>query len=134
MAETSSRLPGFYDLSVEERASRVAEWAGLDETECSVLAGAGLAAERADQMIENVVGRYTLPLGIGANFQINGRDYLIPLVVEEPSVVAAVSYAAKLARDGGGFRTGCRPGGKRPSPGDRQARRPQGARRRSIAP
>jgi hydroxymethylglutaryl-CoA reductase len=57
-------------------------------------------------MVENVVGRYSLPFGIGVNFLINGRDYLIPMVIEEPSVVAAVSFAARLARDDGGFRTG----------------------------
>jgi hydroxymethylglutaryl-CoA reductase len=66
----------------------------------------GMGVERGDKMSENVVGRYDLPLGIATNFTINRRDYLIPLVVEEPSVVAAVSFAARLARVGGGFRTG----------------------------
>ncbi|HSR31713.1 MAG TPA: hydroxymethylglutaryl-CoA reductase, degradative [Anaerolineae bacterium] len=105
MAETSSRLPGFYDLSVEERASCVAEWAGLGELECSILAGAGLTAERADQMIENVVGTHALPLGIAPNFVVNDRDYLVPMVIEEPSVVAAAGYMAKIVREAGGFRT-----------------------------
>lgn len=104
MAEKSSRLAGFYKLSIEERAQIVAEWAGLDEAEKAALMGDGLTPEQANHMIENVVGTYALPLGIAANFQINGRDYLIPMVVEEPSVVAAISHAAKLIREGGGFR------------------------------
>jgi hydroxymethylglutaryl-CoA reductase len=101
----SSRLPGFYDLSVEERAARVAEWAGLDEGEQAVLVGGGLAKERADQMIENVVGTHSLPLGIAPNCLVNGRDYLVPMAIEEPSVVAAASYMAKIVRGAGGFRT-----------------------------
>ncbi len=101
----SSRLAGFYRKPIEERAAIVAEWAGLDADDVEALR-AGLSLAQAGQMIENVVGRYTLPLGIGANFIINGRDVLVPMVIEEPSVVAAVSYAAKLARAGGGFRTG----------------------------
>jgi hydroxymethylglutaryl-CoA reductase len=101
----SSRLPGFYELSVEERSKLVAEWAGLDESEHSVLAGAGLASERADQMIENVIGTHSLPLGIAPNFLINDRDYLIPMAIEEPSVVAAASFMARIVREAGGFRT-----------------------------
>ena len=66
---------------------------------------AGLNAAQADNMIENAVGVYALPLGIATNFQINGEEYLIPMVVEEPSVVAAVSNAAKMFREGGGFTT-----------------------------
>lgn len=100
----SSRLPGFYNLSAKERAAKVAEWAGLSHDEQSVLSGAGLALDRAEQMIENVVGTHSLPLGVAANFLINGRDYLIPMAVEEPSVVAAASYMARIARSGGGFR------------------------------
>ncbi len=83
----------------------LAEWAALDAEECATLQD-GLSLAQAGQMIENVVGRYALPLGIGANFVINGRDVLVPMAIEEPSVVAAVSFAAKLARAGGGFRTG----------------------------
>jgi len=101
----SSRLSGFYQKNIPERVALLAEWAGLSADETAVLE-TGLSVAQADKMIENVVGRYSLPLGIGVNFLINRRDYLIPMVVEEPSVVAAVSYAAKLARDGGGFRTG----------------------------
>lgn len=99
----TSRLPGFYNLSVEERAGLVAEWAGLDDAERAVLVGTGLATELAGQMIENVVGTYSLPLGIAANFLINSRDYLIPMAIEEPSVVAAASYMARIVRDAGGF-------------------------------
>ncbi|MCC6458284.1 MAG: hydroxymethylglutaryl-CoA reductase, degradative [Caldilineaceae bacterium] len=101
----TSRLGGFYQLSLNERVATLAAWAALTPEECAWLAQ-GMGVERGDKMIENVVGRYDLPLGIGTNFTINGRDYLIPLVVEEPSVVAAVSFAARLARLGGGFRTG----------------------------
>jgi hydroxymethylglutaryl-CoA reductase len=104
MARTS-RFPGFYALSAEERAHCVAEWAELDDAELLVLAGPGLAVELADQMIENVVGTHSLPLGIAPNFLINDRDYLIPMAIEEPSVVAAASLCAKIVRDAGGFRT-----------------------------
>ena len=103
--EKTSRLPGFYDLSVEARARRVAEWADLDEDELDVLTGPGLVPERAGQMIENVAGTHALPLGIAPNFCVNGRDYLIPMAIEEPSVVAAASYMAKIVREAGGFRT-----------------------------
>lgn len=101
--EKSSRLPGFYKLSLAERVAMVADWADLTEAEQEVLLGQGLSAAQADKMVENALGTYGLPLGIAANFLINGRDYLIPMSVEEPSVVAAVSHAAKIVREGGGF-------------------------------
>jgi hydroxymethylglutaryl-CoA reductase len=101
----TSRLSGFYQLPLPERVATVAAWAQLTPQEVAILTE-GMGVERGDKMIENVIGRYDLPLGIATNFTINGRDYLIPLVVEEPSVVAAVSFAARLARMGGGFRTG----------------------------
>lgn len=104
----TSRLSGFYQKSVAERTAIVAQWAQLTPDEIAVLHD-GLSVAQADKMIENVVGRYSLPIGIGTNFLINDREYLVPMVVEEPSVVAAVSYAAKLARTGGGFRTGSTP-------------------------
>jgi len=103
--DKTSRLPGFYDLSVEERAALVAEWAGLDDAERALLHASGLPLARAGQMIENVVGTYALPLAIAPNFLINGREYLIPMAVEEPSVVAAASYMARIVRDAGGFHT-----------------------------
>lgn len=103
--ERTSRLSGFYQKSVAERTAIIAHWADLAPDEVAAL-HEGLSVAQADKMIENVVGRYSLPLGIGANFLINGQERLVPMVVEEPSVVAAVSYAAKLARSGGGFTTG----------------------------
>ena len=102
-AVKSSRLPGFYKLGLAERVAVVGDWAGLDDEERAILAGRGLQPGQADLMIENVVGTYALPLGIAANFLVNGRDYLIPMAVEEPSVLAAISHAAKLIRAGGGF-------------------------------
>jgi hydroxymethylglutaryl-CoA reductase len=101
----SSRLPGFYDLSVAERADTVAQWAELTNEESAILEE-GLSSAQADQMIENVVGTHALPLGIAANFLINGCNYLIPMAIEEPSVVAGASFAARLVRRGGGFSTG----------------------------
>jgi hydroxymethylglutaryl-CoA reductase len=101
MARTS-RISGFYQLTVDERAEIVAQWAGLTPVDASALQQ-GLAPERAERMIENVAGVYALPLGIAANFLINNRDYLIPMVIEEPSVVAGASFAARLARMEGGF-------------------------------
>jgi hydroxymethylglutaryl-CoA reductase len=101
----NSRLSGFYQLPLVERIATLAVWAELTPEE-TLLLEQGMGVDRGDKMIENVVGRYDLPLGIATNFTVNGRDYLIPLVVEEPSVVAAVSFAARLARQGGGFRTG----------------------------
>ena len=103
--EKSSRLSGFYQLSRPERARIVAAWADLSAEEQAALT-AGLSLEQADFMIENVIGLLTLPLGIAVNFRINGEDILAPMAVEEPSIVAAVSFAARLARAGGGFRTG----------------------------
>lgn len=99
----SSRLSGFYRRSRSERAQIVAAWADLTSEEQAALEGGGLSAGQAEHMIENVIGVYALPLGIATNFLINGRDTLIPMVVEEPSIVAGVSFAAKLAREGGGF-------------------------------
>jgi len=100
----TSRLQGFYKLSVEERVDVLARWAELTAEEVAVLVGQeGLSTSQADHMIENVVGIHGLPLGIAANFLINGRDYLIPMAIEEPSVVAGASFAARLVRAGGGF-------------------------------
>ena len=101
----TSRLPGFYKLSLKDRAAVVAELAGLTASEKAILMGEGLSPDQADQMIENVVGIHALPLGIAVNFLINGQDYLIPMAIEEPSVVAGASFAARLVREGGGFTT-----------------------------
>jgi hydroxymethylglutaryl-CoA reductase len=103
---TTSRLPGFYALPLQERVQQIARIAGLSPDEMQILSGqAGLSAERADQMVENVVGVHALPLGIAANFQVNGQDYLAPMAIEEPSVIAGASFAARLVRDGGGFQS-----------------------------
>lgn len=102
----TSRISGFYKRTLAERAALVAQWANLTPQEQSTLLGiSGLNAAQADNMIENAVGVYALPLGIATNFLINEKDYLIPMVVEEPSVLAAVSNAARLFREGGGFST-----------------------------
>jgi len=101
----TSRIAGFYNRTLSGRLETVAEWAELTEDEVAALGGAmGLDRERAGGMIENVVGLYALPLGIAVNFTVNDRDVLVPMVTEEPSVVAGASFAAKLARAGGGFR------------------------------
>ncbi|MCW4009369.1 MAG: hydroxymethylglutaryl-CoA reductase, degradative [Candidatus Bathyarchaeota archaeon] len=102
----SSAISGFYKLTPNERLTKVKEFAALTDEEAAVLANTGaLPIEVADRMIENVVGAFPLPLGMAVNFQINGKDYLIPMAIEEPSVVAAASYAAKMVRDSGGFQT-----------------------------
>jgi len=100
----SSRISGFYDLPIEGRRSELARRGFLDPEDIPVLEGQrGLTLEQAQHMIENVIGLHSLPLGLGLNFLINGRDVIAPMVVEEPSVVAGASYMAKLARSGGGF-------------------------------
>ncbi len=101
----TSRIPRFYNLTLEERLAQTAASAELTPLELACWATGGLTLEAADHMIENVIGLHSLPLGIGLNFQINGRDVLVPMAVEEPSVVAGASFMAKLARAGGGFQT-----------------------------
>jgi len=102
----SSQISGFYKRSPKERVKLVKEFAGLTDEEVRLLQSTGsLDMELANCMIENVVGAFPIPLGIAVNFLINKRDYLVPMAIEEPSVVAAASYAAKMARDGGGFFT-----------------------------
>ena len=106
MVEKTSRIPKFYQLTPEERLRRVAEFAKLTSEEVRLLKKFGaLGIETANRMIENVVGTFQLPLGIAVNFLINGRDYLIPMAIEEPSVVAAASNAARMTREGGGVFT-----------------------------
>ncbi|RPI21678.1 MAG: hydroxymethylglutaryl-CoA reductase, degradative [Chloroflexota bacterium] len=92
----------FYDLPIEERIQEVAEAAGLNDEEKAALVH-GLSLEQADIMIENVAGIYSLPLGIAQNFVVNGEPVLVPMVIEEPSVVAGASFMARLAAGGGGF-------------------------------
>jgi hydroxymethylglutaryl-CoA reductase len=94
----------FYQLSLAERLERITRLANLSPAEASILEGAaGLSAEQADHMVENAVGVFGLPLGIAQNFIVNGRDVLVPMVIEEPSVVAGASFMARLARPSGGF-------------------------------
>jgi len=100
----SSRIPGFYNLTLAERRTELARRGLLTPEQLAALGGeAGLTVEQAQHMIENVIGLYALPLGVALNFLVNGREVLIPMVVEEPSIVAGASYMAKLARAGGGF-------------------------------
>lgn len=94
----------FYNLSLEERARWLAEQTGLLPEDIAALTGtAGLNPQQADHMIENVVGVHSLPLGIAQNFVVNGHEVLVPMAIEEPSVVAGASFMARLARAGGGF-------------------------------
>ncbi|MBL8044891.1 MAG: hydroxymethylglutaryl-CoA reductase, degradative [Anaerolineales bacterium] len=100
----TSRLPGFYQKSLTERADLIAAQTALTPAERAALDGSGgLTPQQAEHMIENVIGTFALPLGIAANFVVNGREVLVPMVIEEPSVVASASFMAKLARAGGGF-------------------------------
>lgn len=99
----SSRLEGFYKLTPGQRIEWLAQLENLQPEELDALLTGGLSLEEADQLIENVVGLYSLPFAVAANFTINERDYLIPMVTEEPSIVAACSNAAKIVRGSGGF-------------------------------
>ena len=100
----SSRIPGFYKLPPQERLKVIAERAGLSADDVAQLA-AGLGVEQADRMVENVIGTFQVPLGIATNFIIDGRELAIPMATEEPSVIAAASNGARMAREGGGFVT-----------------------------
>ncbi len=106
----NSRLPGFHKVSVQERRILVgdATGAGPDDIERS-LDGGGLDAETADKFVENVLGTYALPYGVALNVRVNGRDHVVPMVVEEPSVVAAASNAARMVRESGGFQASADP-------------------------
>lgn len=100
----TSRLEGLRNLDPAQRLDRVAEAAGLDDAAKAALAGQALPMGTANGMIENVIGTFELPLAVATNFTVNGRDVLVPMAVEEPSVVAAASYMARIVRDHGGFR------------------------------
>src|SRR5687767_6795106 len=100
---TNSRISGFYNMTLEERRVQLTDAANLTPENLLPLTTGGLSPDAADHMIENVIGLYSLPLGIALNFQVNGRDVLVPMTLEEPSVVAGASFMAKLARAGGGF-------------------------------
>jgi hydroxymethylglutaryl-CoA reductase len=105
MLKRTSRIPGFHKLSRDGRVTEVSDWLGEDAAGVeSALASGGLDAARADDLIENVLGRYALPFAVAPNFLINGRETLVPMVTEEASVVAAAANAARICREGGGFR------------------------------
>ncbi len=100
----SSRLRGLYKMKVAERRTLVAEAVGMPVAELgAALDSGGLTPESADKFVENVLGTYAIPFGVALNVRINGKDYIVPMVVEEPSVIAAASNAAKMVRAGGGF-------------------------------
>jgi len=103
----SSRIPGFYKLPPAQRRGLIRRLLALEAQDVAALDAAALSLERADLMVENVVGTFGLPLAVGVNFQINRRDRVVPMVVEEPSVVAAVSNMARLVRRAGGFSASC---------------------------
>src|SRR5882672_6901207 len=103
MARTS-RFPGFYKVTVQERRALVSDATGAEVRDIErALEGGGLDAETADKFVENVLGTYALPYGVALNVRVNGHDHVVPMVIEEPSVVAAASNAAKMVRAGGGF-------------------------------
>jgi hydroxymethylglutaryl-CoA reductase len=101
----TSRIPGFYRLDVAHRRQRLASRAALDQEALGPLDSGGLDLESADHMIENAIGTYALPMGVALNFLVDEVDYVVPMAIEEPSVVAAASHAAVLVRAGGGFHT-----------------------------
>ncbi len=100
----TSRISGFYKLPPADRLKAVAEQAGIGQEEVSQIE-TGLQLDQADKMVENVIGMFQVPLGIATNFVIDGREVLIPMATEEPSVIAAASNGARMARVGGGFKT-----------------------------
>ena len=145
--QRTSAMPGFYRLGREERVRAVADFACLSGDEAAALAdpAGGLGFGRADRMVENAVGTMALPLGVATNFVVNGRDVLVPMAIEEPSVVAAASKGAKAARALGGFRAEAGPqvctgqvqvvydGGESPPPLDEARRRIDAAAAEMLA-
>jgi hydroxymethylglutaryl-CoA reductase len=103
MPKVNSRISGFYRLPLGARRDELLARVALTPDEVAVLDSGGLGVDDADRLVENAIGVYALPLGLGLNFLINGRDYLVPMAVEEPSVIAAASNAARMVRVGGGF-------------------------------
>ena len=103
---TESSIPRFFEKGIREKLNIIADFSNLSDDEVKILENAtgGLNFEDANKMNENAIGTFALPLGIATNFRINEKDYLIPMVIEEPSVVAAASKAAKIARKHGGFK------------------------------
>ena len=104
---TSSRIPGFYRLSPDERRAELLDRSALEPADLASLDAGALGLERAGVMVENVVGTLALPVGVAVNLRVNDADVLVPMAVEEPSVVAAVSNMARLVRQAGGFTASC---------------------------
>ncbi len=104
MADSS--IPKFFEKNRKERLKIVGEFSGLSKEELDIIenSSGGISFDDADKMVENAIGTFSLPLGIATNFRINDKDYLVPMVIEEPSVIAAASNAAKIARLKGGFK------------------------------
>src|SRR5262245_58069255 len=100
---SNSRISGFYNMTLDERRTQLADASHLAPESLLPFTSGGLSPDAADHMIENVIGLYSLPVGIALNFMINSKDVLVPMTLEEPSVVAGASFMAKLARAGGGF-------------------------------
>ncbi len=102
---SDSSISKFFEKTRKERLDIVGNFANLSAEELEILQSndGGISFEKADKMVENVIGTFSLPLGVATNFKINGKDYLIPMVIEEPSVIAAASKGAKIARIRGGF-------------------------------
>jgi Hydroxymethylglutaryl-CoA reductase len=100
-----SSIPKFFEKSRKERLDVVANFANLSNEDLEILQNdnGGISFDKADKMVENAIGTFSLPLGIATNFKINGKDYVVPMVIEEPSVIAAASKGAKVARIKGGF-------------------------------
>ncbi|MFQ6025804.1 MAG: 3-hydroxy-3-methylglutaryl-CoA reductase, partial [Nitrosopumilaceae archaeon] len=99
-----SSISKFFEKSREERIDIVARFCSLSKEEVEILKNlGGISFNEADRMIENAIGTLSFPLGIATNFRINSKDYLIPMAIEEPSVIAAASKAAKISRKEGGF-------------------------------
>ena len=100
-----SAIPKFFEKSRKERLDIIKDFSNLTNEELQILENpnGGITFDKADKMVENAIGTFSLPLGIATNFKINGKDYVIPMVIEEPSVIAAASKGAKVARTLGGF-------------------------------
>jgi hydroxymethylglutaryl-CoA reductase len=103
VTQRNSRWPGFYKLSIEERRKVAADALGIGLDDLGSALEGGLRSDKADKIIENVVGTFSLPFALALNVKVNDTDYIVPMVVEEPSVVAAASNAARMIREGGGF-------------------------------
>ena len=103
---TDSSISKFFEKTLKERLGIVGDFSGLSQDELKIIRDAtgGISYDNADSMIENAIGTFSLPLGIATNFRINDKDYLIPMVIEESSVIAAASKAAKIAKIHGGFK------------------------------